>query len=82
MSKVDDAAADVAAKVTALEAQVAANGQVLAELKALADSANADNAVAVLGQVSARIEAVTSGLKASDDQVDPTPAAPADGSAQ
>lgn len=77
MSKVDEAAAEVSERVTALEATVAENNQTLRELKEIVDSADDEaDAVAVLAQVRDRLDVVNASVKAAEADADPTPDAP------
>lgn len=73
MAKIDEVAAANAAKTDALLAKQDETIVTLQELKALVGTGNADNAVAVLEAVNAKLDTALTNLTTAETDADPTP---------
>lgn len=79
MARIDEKAAESAAKADRLLAKVGEGVITLRELKALVEQGqNTDNAEAVLAAMDARIDEGLASLTAAEDETDPTPDTPPD----
>lgn len=75
MAKIDEVAAENAAKVDALEAKVTETVVTLQELKALISGGNTDtaSAEAVLAAANTKLDTLLENLGAAETDADPTP---------